>query len=165
MFNVILYQPEIPPNTGAIIRLCANTGASLHLIEPLGFAWDDRRMRRAGLDYGEWARVARHRDFRTARQQLQGRWSLLTTRGQVRCSDFRFQPGDCLLFGNETIGVPDSVRTSIPSSRHLTLPMVPGGRSLNLANTVAVTVYEAWRQLGFDGAGGLQGPPTGAEFS
>ncbi|MHC1478713.1 tRNA (uridine(34)/cytosine(34)/5-carboxymethylaminomethyluridine(34)-2'-O)-methyltransferase TrmL [Frateuria aurantia] len=153
MIHVILFQPEIPPNTGNVIRLCANTGAMLHLIEPLGFALDDARLKRAGLDYHEYAQVQRHSDLDSCLQQLQPpRVFALTTRGQHRPTDARFAPGDALLFGCETAGLPASVIETIPPEQRLRLPMRPASRSLNLSNAVAITVYEAWRQLDFDGA-------------
>lgn len=153
MFHVVLFQPEIPPNTGNIIRLCANTGCHLHLIEPLGFEPDDKKLRRAGLDYRDWAEVSRHASLQVLQEQLNGgRMYTFSTHHHRRYSDARFSPGDVLLFGPETRGLPAAVRESVDESRRLTLPMVPGNRSLNLANTVAVVVYEAWRQLGFKGA-------------
>jgi len=149
LFHVILYQPEIPPNTGNIIRLCANTGSRLHLVRPLGFAWDDRRLRRAGLDYHEWVRVQIHDDLEAAFAQIRGRVYALTTRGSQRYDRCAFAPGDGLLFGPETRGLPWSVLTTIPPERRVLLPMRAGQRSLNLSNAVAVTVFEAWRQQGF----------------
>jgi tRNA (cytidine/uridine-2'-O-)-methyltransferase len=152
MFHVVLYQPEIPPNTGNIIRLCANTGCRLHLIEPLGFELDDRRMRRAGLDYHEWAEVRCHPDLPAFQAACRpARLYALSTRGQHPYSDARFREGDALLFGPETRGLPAEVLESLPAGQRLRLPMVPGNRSLNLSNTVAVVVYEAWRQLDFAG--------------
>ncbi|AFC87436.1 tRNA (cytidine(34)-2'-O)-methyltransferase [Frateuria aurantia] len=153
MIHVILFQPEIPPNTGNVIRLCANTGASLHLIEPLGFELDDTRLKRAGLDYHEYARVRRHPDLASCLLELgQPRVFALTTRGQRRPTEVAFAAGDALLFGRETAGLPPSVVESLPPDQRLRLPMQASSRSLNLSNAVAVTVYEAWRQLGFDGA-------------
>jgi tRNA (cytidine/uridine-2'-O-)-methyltransferase len=153
MLHVILFQPEIAPNTGNAIRLCANTGASLHLIRPLGFELDDKRLRRAGLDYHEYARVAVHDDLDTCLAAIgQPRVFALTTRGTVRHVDARFADGDALLFGCETAGLPAAVLDAIPAHQRLRLPMRPDSRSLNLSNTVAVTVYEAWRQLDFLGA-------------
>lgn len=152
MFNVVLYQPEIPPNTGNIIRLCANTGSRLHLVRPLGFAWDDRRLRRAGLDYGEFAEVALHDDLdRCLRSLHASRVFAFSTRGRTYHTDAGFQCDDVLLFGPETRGLPAAVLDTLPPERILRLPMRPDRRSLNLANTVAVAVYEAWRQLGFAG--------------
>lgn len=153
MLHVILYRPEIPPNTGNAIRLCANTGASLHLIRPLGFELDDARLRRAGLDYHEYARVAVHDDLDACLAALgEPRVFAFSTRGGVAHVDARYAEGDALLFGCETAGLPDEVFEAIPPERRLRLPMRPESRSLNLSNTVAVAVYEAWRQLGFTGA-------------
>lgn len=153
MLHVILFNPEIAPNTGNAIRLCANTGASLHLIRPLGFELDDKRLRRAGLDYHEYARVAVHDDLDTCLAAIgQPRVFALSTRGTVRHVDARFADNDALLFGCETAGLPAAVLESIPPAQRLRLPMRPDSRSLNLSNTVAVTVYEAWRQLDFTGA-------------
>lgn len=153
MLHVILYRPEIPPNTGNAIRLCANTGASLHLIRPLGFELDDARLRRAGLDYHEYARVAVHDDLDACLAALgEPRVFAFSTRGGVAHVDARYAEGDALLFGCETAGLPGKVFEAIPPERRLRLPMRPESRSLNLSNTVAVAVYEAWRQLGFSGA-------------
>jgi tRNA (cytidine/uridine-2'-O-)-methyltransferase len=151
MLHIILYQPEIPPNTGNVIRLAANTGASLHLIEPLGFKLDDARLRRAGLDYHEYARVRTWPDLDACLTALdQPRCFALTTRGQITPYETRFERGDALLFGCETRGLPEQVRAQLPPDRLLRLPMRPESRSLNLSNAVAVVVYEAWRQLGFE---------------
>jgi tRNA (cytidine/uridine-2'-O-)-methyltransferase len=153
MLHVILFRPEIPPNTGNVIRLCANTGASLHLIRPLGFALDDTRLRRAGLDYHEYAQVAVHDDLDACLTVLgQPRVFAYSTRGRVSHVDARYADGDALLFGCETAGLPGEVLEAIPATQRLRLPMRPDSRSLNLSNTVAVAVYEAWRQLGFAGA-------------
>ncbi|MEM9304164.1 MAG: tRNA (cytidine(34)-2'-O)-methyltransferase [Pseudomonadota bacterium] len=153
MFEVVLHEPEIAPNTGNVIRLCANVGARLHLIEPLGFAMDDRRLRRAGLDYDEFVDVARHRHFGAFEAAVpDGRLIAFTTRSKRWISDFAFAPGDRLLFGPETRGLSGALLERVPDTRTLRLPMVPGSRSLNLANAVAVATYEAWRQLGFEGA-------------
>ncbi len=153
MFHVILYQPEIPPNTGNIIRLCANTGSRLHLVRPLGFEFDDRRLRRAGLDYREWAEVALHDDLDAALAALPGaRLFALSTRGRTRHDAPRYRPGDAFLFGPESRGLPRVLLDALPPGRCLRLPMRPGNRSLNLSNAVAVTLFEAWRQLGYDGA-------------
>jgi len=153
MLHVILHRPEIPPNTGNVIRLCANTGADLHLVRPLGFELDDKRMRRAGLDYHEYARVSVHDDLETCLKVLgHPRVFALTTRATRRPTDTEFCAGDALLFGCETAGLPDAVLASLPSDRLLRLPMRADSRSLNLSNAVAVTVFEAWRQLGFPGA-------------
>ena len=155
MFDVVLHQPEIPPNTGNVIRLCANTGARLHLVEPLGFALDDARLRRAGLDYHEYAAVQVHASLDAALTVLatQGmqRLFVLSTRGATRHDAPRYQPGDAFLFGAETRGLPDDVIAAVPPEQRLRLPMRPGSRSLNLSNSVAVVVYEAWRQQDFAG--------------
>lgn len=153
MFHVVLYQPEIPPNTGNIIRLCANTGSRLHLVGPLGFTLDDRRLRRAGLDYHEFAEVMHYpalADFleRVAPQRL----FALSTRGSRRLDRVAYRPGDAFLFGPETRGLPAEVLASVPEAHRLRLPMRPGQRSLNLSNAVAVTVFEAWRQQDFAGS-------------
>ncbi len=153
MLHVILFRPEIPPNTGNVIRLCANTGAALHLIRPLGFELDDARLRRAGLDYHEYASVAVHDDLAVCLDAIgTPRVFAFTTRGRVAHVDARFADGDALLFGCETAGLPGEVLDLIPAEQRLRLPMRPDSRSLNLSNTVAVAVYEAWRQLGFAGA-------------
>ncbi len=153
MFHVVLYQPEIPPNTGNIIRLCANTGVHLHLVHPLGFALDTARLRRAGLDYREWARVEEHTDWAHCRRTLaeQTSWYALSTRGRHAYHKARFQADDVLLFGPETRGLPQTILDAFPPERILRLPMVPASRSLNLANSCAIIVYEAWRQNGFAG--------------
>jgi tRNA (cytidine/uridine-2'-O-)-methyltransferase len=153
MFDVVLYQPEIPPNTGNIIRLCANTGARLHLIEPLGFVLEDRRLRRAGLDYREWASVKVHRDFIAYIQtQAPPRLLACTTRGTLSLAETRFLPGDALLFGPETRGLPQDLLEGLSEDRRIFIPMQPGNRSLNLSNAVAIILFEAWRQQGFTGA-------------
>ena len=153
MLHVILFHPEIPPNTGNVIRLCANTGAALHLVRPLGFELDDARLRRAGLDYHEYARVAVHDDLASCVEAIGGpRVFAFSTRGQLAHVHARFADGDALLFGCETAGLPGDVLEAIPPAQRLRLPMRPESRSLNLSNTVAVAVYEAWRQLGFAGA-------------
>ena len=153
MLHVILFQPEIPPNTGNVIRLCANTGAALHLIRPLGFELDDKRLRRAGLDYHEYASLSVHDDLTACLDVIgSARVFAFTTRGRVAHVDARFADGDALLFGCETAGLPADVLDTIPAAQRLRLPMHPNSRSLNLSNTVAVAVYEAWRQLGFAGA-------------
>ncbi|GMV70001.1 MAG: putative tRNA (cytidine(34)-2'-O)-methyltransferase [Pseudomonadota bacterium] len=151
--HVILYQPEIPPNTGNVIRLCANTGARLHLVHPLGFALDEARLRRAGLDYREWARIEEHADLWACLEVARPtRVFALSTKGTRCLFDWRFTDGDALLFGPESRGLPEAVLNMLPPDRILRLPMQPGNRSLNLSNAVAVSVYEAWRQLGFPGA-------------
>ncbi|MGH8163819.1 MAG: tRNA (cytidine(34)-2'-O)-methyltransferase [Rhodanobacteraceae bacterium] len=153
MLHVLLHHPEIPPNTGNVIRLCANTGASLHLVRPLGFELDHAKLRRAGLDYHEFARVAVHGDLDACLAALDHpRVFAFTTRATTRHVDARFAIGDALLFGCETAGLPDDVLMAIPVEHRLRLPMTPQSRSLNLSNAVAVAVYEAWRQLGFAGA-------------
>ncbi len=152
MFHVILHQPEIPPNTGNVIRLCANTGAQLHLVEPLGFSIDDRQLRRAGLDYHEYARMKIHPNLEAALADIgPTRVFALTTRGERRHDQVDWRAQDSLLFGNETSGLPDAVMNTFSSERRIRLPMQPQNRSLNLSNAVAVTVFEAWRQLGFAG--------------
>jgi len=152
MFSLILYQPEIPPNTGNIIRLCANTGTALHLVRPLGFALDERRLRRAGLDYREFASVSVHDDLAACREALgHPRLFAFSTRSRRRYDEVRYEPGDALVFGPETRGLPQAVLDALEESCRLRLPMVPGNRSLNLSNAVAVAVFEAWRQQGFAG--------------
>lgn len=152
MIQVVLFQPEIPGNTGNIIRLCANTGAGLHLIRPLGFDLDDKKLRRAGLDYHEWARLELHDSLDACLDRLgRPRVYALTTKGQRSVFDVPFQADDVLLFGRETAGLPAEVVETLPAAQCLRLPMQPESRSLNLSNAVAVTVYEAWRQLGFPG--------------
>ncbi|MBT8444276.1 MAG: tRNA (cytidine(34)-2'-O)-methyltransferase [Gammaproteobacteria bacterium] len=152
MFRLILYQPEIPPNTGNIIRLCANTGTELHLVRPLGFELDDRKLRRAGLDYREFADVAVHDDLDACLVAL-GRPRVLacSTRGGTLYSEHRFEAGDALLFGPETRGLPQDVLDALPPEQVLRIPMRSESRSLNLSNSAAVVVYEAWRQAGFSG--------------
>lgn len=155
MFDVILYEPEIAPNTGNVIRLCANTGARLHLVEPLGFEPDDARLRRAGLDYHDWAQVRRHPDWPSAQAALsaQGvaRIFALSTRGARSYCEVAFEPGDAFLFGPESRGLPQALLDALPRDQVIRLPMRPNNRSLNLSNAVAVLVYEAWRQQGFAG--------------
>ena len=154
MPHVILFRPEIPPNTGNVIRLCANTGADLHLIRPLGFELDDTRLRRAGLDYHEFARVAVHDDLDTCLEAIgPTRVFAFSTRGHRLHTDVTYASDDALLFGCETAGLPDDVLDAIPEDQRVRLPMRPGNRSLNLSNAVAVAVFETWRQTGFDGAG------------
>jgi tRNA (cytidine/uridine-2'-O-)-methyltransferase len=152
MFAVVLVAPEIPPNTGNVIRLTANTATDLHLVEPLGFSMDDRDLRRAGLDYHEYARVQVHRDWAACRDALGARMArafAFTTRATGSLYDMRFAPGDVLVFGCETSGLPQAIRDEFADDRRLAIPMRPGVRSLNLSNAVAVAVYEAWRQQGF----------------
>lgn len=154
MPHVILFRPEIPPNTGNVIRLCANTGADLHLIRPLGFELDDTRLRRAGLDYHEFARVAVHDDLDTCLKAIgPTRVFAFSTRGHRLHTDVTYASDDALLFGCETAGLPDDVLDAIPEDQRVRLSMRPGNRSLNLSNAVAVAVFETWRQNGFDGAG------------
>lgn len=155
MFDIVLYEPEIPPNTGNVIRLCANVGARLHLIEPLGYELDDRRLRRAGLDYHEWADVRTHADLDAcvaALGKAWERWYAFTTKASRRHTEVGFQADDVLLFGPETRGLPDPVLDRFDAGRRVRLPMRAGQRSLNLSNAVAVATFEAWRQLDFDGA-------------
>lgn len=150
MFHVVLFEPEIPPNTGNVIRLCANTGCQLHLIEPLGFDLDDKRLRRAGLDYHEYATVIRHPSLESCLAALGGaRILALTTKAKNSYAQMNYRPGDVLLFGPESRGLPPEVLASLPTEQLLRLPMQAGCRSLNLSNAVAVTVYEAWRQQDF----------------
>lgn len=152
MIAVVLFQPEIPPNTGNVIRLCANTGAELNLVEPLGFCWEDRALKRAGLDYHEFARVFRHADWKICKAALYGRrFFAMTTRGARRFDDVAFRQDDVFIFGSETRGLPTEVFEEFPETCRLRLPMRPGQRSLNLSNAVAVTVFEAWRQIEFVG--------------
>ncbi|WP_100638233.1 tRNA (uridine(34)/cytosine(34)/5-carboxymethylaminomethyluridine(34)-2'-O)-methyltransferase TrmL [Marinobacter salexigens] len=153
MLNVVLYEPEIPPNTGNIIRLCANTGCRLHLIEPLGFTLEDKQMRRAGLDYNEYATVKVHNNYQAFLDSEQPRRLFgLTTKGHRQYHQVDYQEGDYLMFGPETRGLPSSIREGLAEEHCLKVPMCPGSRSLNLSNTAALVVYEAWRQLGFKGA-------------
>jgi tRNA (cytidine/uridine-2'-O-)-methyltransferase len=153
MLHVVLFQPEIPPNTGNVMRLCANAGVQLHLVEPLGFDLDDAKMRRAGLDYGDWSSVRVHRDLNAALATLPDPipWAL-TTKASRSFADVQYRKSDVLLFGPETRGLPVDVLARIAPERRLRIPMRAGSRSLNLSNAVAVVVYEAWRQLGYDGA-------------
>jgi len=153
MFNVVLYRPEIPPNTGNVIRLCANTGAHLHLVYPLGFSWDDARVKRAGLDYHEFANVQHHASWEACREALSGsRIFAVETRQAERYDRVAYQAGDAFVFGQETSGLPADVLDGIPAERRVWLPMRPENRSLNLSNSVAVMVFEAWRQMDFAGS-------------
>ena len=153
MFHIVLYQPEIPPNTGNIIRLCANTGSDLHLIHPLGFVLEDKKLRRAGLDYREWAAVREHVSLDAFRKDVNpARLWGVSTRGTTVYAAARFEAGDAFLFGPETRGLPDAVLGELGEAAVLRLPMASHSRSLNLSNTVAVLVYEAWRQQGFQGS-------------
>ncbi|MDO6386940.1 MULTISPECIES: tRNA (cytidine(34)-2'-O)-methyltransferase [unclassified Uliginosibacterium] len=154
MIDIVLFEPEIPPNTGNIIRLCANTGARLHLVEPMGFELSDKQLQRAGMDYTELSVVTQYPDWAACRAKLAGRrFFALSTRGTVRYDTVAFQPGDVLVFGPESRGLPAEVLAEFAAEQRLRLPMMPNVRSVNLSNTVAVVTYEAWRQLGF--AGGL----------
>ncbi|MBL8398008.1 MAG: tRNA (cytidine(34)-2'-O)-methyltransferase [Candidatus Accumulibacter sp.] len=157
MFDVVLVHPEIPPNTGNVIRLCANTGARLHLVEPLGFELTAARLKRAGMDYAELTPVRIHADWPRCVASLRelspdGRWYALTTKGTHCVADTAFRAGDALVFGCETRGLPPEIFASFGDEQRLRLPMVPNNRSINLSNAVAVTVYEAWRQIGYPGA-------------
>ena len=153
MLDVVLFQPQIPPNTGNIIRLCANSGFRLHLIEPLGFDLDDKKLRRAGLDYHEFAAVIRHKNFSAFIESQQPKRVLaITTKASNFYVDVTFSQGDYLLFGSETQGLPEEVRQQIPDQDKIRIPMLKDSRSMNLSNAVSVIVYEAWRQLGFNNA-------------
>jgi tRNA (cytidine/uridine-2'-O-)-methyltransferase len=153
MFHVVLFQPEIPPNTGNVIRLCANTGCTLHLVRPLGFDIGGKAVRRAGLDYDELARVRVHRNLEACLEELaSARVFCVETGGTRTYSDAAFRTGDALMFGPETRGLPAAVLARISTERQLSVPMRPGNRSINLSNTVALVVYEAWRQQGFAGS-------------
>ena len=153
MFHVVLFEPEIPPNTGNAIRLCANTGATLHLVRPLGFTLDDARVRRAGLDYHEMSRVRQHETLADCLAELgDARVFAVETTGSQRHDQVRYRSGDAFLFGRETAGLPAQTLAGWPRERLIRLPMRPGNRSLNLSNAVAVVVFEAWRQLGFPGS-------------
>jgi tRNA (cytidine/uridine-2'-O-)-methyltransferase len=155
MMHIALFEPEIPPNTGNIMRLAANTGFQLHLVEPLGFELDDKQLRRAGLDYREWADVRRYPNFEALLDTLDfNRLYAFTTKAQRQYSEAAFAPGDVLLFGPESRGLPGAILDSLPGQQRLRIPMAPQSRSLNLSNTVAIAVYEAWRQQGFG-----QAPP------
>lgn len=153
MFEVVLVHPEIPPNTGNVIRMCANAGARLHLVEPLGFSMDDRQLRRAGLDYHELATLVVHRDWEACLRALgERRLFALSTRGTCLYTDVAYAAGDAFVLGAETAGLPQALLDSFPAGRRIRLPMRPGNRSLNLSNAAAVVVFEAWRQAGFRGA-------------
>ncbi|HGJ5876121.1 MAG TPA: tRNA (uridine(34)/cytosine(34)/5-carboxymethylaminomethyluridine(34)-2'-O)-methyltransferase TrmL [Arsenophonus sp.] len=162
MLNIVLFEPEIPPNTGNIIRLCANTGCQLHLIEPLGFTWDDKRLRRAGLDYYEFANIKHHHNYFTFLTSVDfsqdhlvtlsgNRLFALTTKGTLSHSSVAYQPGDYLMFGPETRGLPADILNALPTSQKIRIPMLADSRSMNLSNSVAVVVFEAWRQLNYSG--------------
>jgi tRNA (cytidine/uridine-2'-O-)-methyltransferase len=153
VFDIVLYRPEIPPNAGNVIRLAANTGARLHLVEPLGFSMADKQLKRAGLDYHEYASVRVHADWQSCVESLKGkRIFALTTKSNKNLFETRFQENDAFVFGSETSGLPPDLLETFQPEMRLRLPMRPGNRSLNLSNAVAVTVFEAWRQLGFTGA-------------
>lgn len=152
MFHIVLFEPEIPPNTGNIIRLCANTGAQLHLVEPLGFSLADKQLKRAGLDYHEYASLKTYENWAACQAALSGkRLFAVTTKGSTRHTDIAFADEDVFVFGPETRGLPDTIRNTFAPQYRVRLPMLPESRSLNLANSVAVLVYEAWRQTGFKG--------------
>jgi tRNA (cytidine/uridine-2'-O-)-methyltransferase len=155
MFNIVLVHPEIPPNTGNVIRLAANTGCRLHLVEPLGFSMEDKLLQRAGLDYHEYASVQRHASWQAllvSQTPDASRMFAFTTRGSKPFSQVSFNPGDWLIFGCETSGLPPEIRESFPETQRVRLPLLPGQRSLNLSNAVAVAVFEAWRQNGYSGS-------------
>ncbi len=153
MFHVVLFEPEIPPNTGNIIRLCANSGAQLHLIKPLGFSPTDSKLKRAGLDYHDWANVQQHDDLTAFLENIRpARIFACSTRGTHNYADVSYRPDDALLFGPETRGLPQAVLDTLPKERILRIPLRPHNRSLNLSNAVAIVLYEAWRQQGFAGA-------------
>ena len=149
MFEVVLVHPEIPPNAGNVIRLCANTGCRLHLVEPLGFSMDDKQLKRAGLDYHEMVNVRVHRDWKSCRAVLGPRRFAFSTRADAPHAELRFEPGDAFVFGPEAAGLTDAFLAEFEPGRRVRIPMIPGNRSLNLSNAVAVAVYEAWRQQGF----------------
>ncbi len=152
MLTVALFEPEIPPNTGNIIRLCANTGASLHIIEPMGFELDDKRLRRAGLDYHEWAEIRLHNSVTELIEALpESRILAITTKGTRHYAEVAFEPTDVLLFGPETRGLPPEILDSLPAAQRIRIPMRENSRSMNLSNAASVLVYEAWRQLDFEG--------------
>ena len=150
MFDIVLYEPEIPPNTGNIIRLCANTGAQLHLVKPLGFSLEDKQLKRAGLDYHEYASLQVHEDWESCKLALDGkRMFALTTKGSTRNTDLQFKAGDVFVFGPETRGLPQSIRDEFLPEHRVRLPMLADSRSLNLSNSAAILLYEAWRQVDF----------------
>jgi tRNA (cytidine/uridine-2'-O-)-methyltransferase len=152
MFTIVLFEPEIPPNTGNIIRLCANAGAELHLIKPLGFTLEDKLLKRAGLDYHEFASVKLHEDWGACKLAIAGkRLFALTTKGSTRHSDIQFKAGDAFVFGPETRGLPEDIRAEFSPEHRVRLPMLPNSRSLNLSNSAAILLYEAWRQVDFSG--------------
>ena len=150
MFSIVLFEPEIPPNTGNIIRLCANTGANLHLVKPLGFSLDDKQLKRAGLDYHEYSTLQVHENWNDCKAALvDKRLFAITTKGSTRHSDIQFEAGDVFVFGPETRGLPEDIRSEFTAEHRLRLPMLPESRSLNLSNSAAVILYEAWRQIDF----------------
>jgi len=152
MFDIVLFEPEIPPNTGNIIRLCANTGGQLHLVKPLGFALEDKQLKRAGLDYHEFATLKVHDNWNDCKAALSGkRMFAITTKGSTSYSEVTFKEGDVFVFGPETRGLPEEIRNEFASNHRLRLPMLPNSRSLNLSNSAAVLLYEAWRQIKFNG--------------
>ncbi len=152
MFEIVLFEPEIPPNTGNIIRLCANTGNALHLVEPLGFTLEDKQLQRAGLDYHEYATLKVHSNWAACMEHFDGRRMFaITTKGATRYTDVHFQAGDVLIFGPESRGLPAEILAKFTPGQRIRLPMQPASRSLNLSNAAAVLIYEAWRQTGFEG--------------
>jgi tRNA (cytidine/uridine-2'-O-)-methyltransferase len=152
MFTIVLFEPEIPPNTGNIIRLCANTGAELHLVKPLGFTLEDKQLKRAGLDYHEFASLKVHENWGDCKSALAGRRMFaLTTKGSTRHSEIAFKTGDVFVFGPETRGLPEEIRAEFTPEHRVRLPMLPNSRSLNLSNSAAILLYEAWRQVDFAG--------------
>ena len=152
MFTIVLFEPEIPPNTGNIIRLCANTGASLHLVKPLGFALEDKQLKRAGLDYHEYASLQVHENWEDCKTALAGRRMFaLTTKGSTCHADIKFEKDDVFVFGPETRGLPEEIRAEFSPEHRVRLPMLPKSRSLNLSNSASILLYEAWRQIGFEG--------------
>jgi tRNA (cytidine/uridine-2'-O-)-methyltransferase len=152
MFHIVLFEPEIPPNTGNIIRLCANTGTALHLVKPLGFSLDDKQLKRAGLDYHEYSTLQVHENWHACKAALAGkRLFAITTKGSTRHSDIQLKADDVFVFGPETRGLPEEIRAEFTNEHRLRLPMLPDSRSLNLSNSAAVLLYEAWRQIGFEG--------------
>ena len=152
MFTIVLFEPEIPPNTGNIIRLCANTGASLHLVKPLGFSLEDKQLKRAGLDYHEYATLQVHENWADCKTALAGKHMFaVTTKGSTCHANVNFEAGDVFVFGPETRGLPEEIRAEFSPEHRIRLPMLPDSRSLNLSNSAAVLLYEAWRQIGFEG--------------